>query len=151
MIKLNPKKISKTFKIAFKTEEDRAFANDDRIKSYVFSLGDDKNEKVCYLRFNADRLDEINLTTIAKNEYRSTVNFSNITEVIYIPKYRAVRFESHTGDFYSILKVYWRGQFDLFINWPEKTYKNTIWSEDKDIYPLCLVSLPKNLILSPLK
>lgn len=92
-----------------------------KIKTYVFKLGDDSKYKIGSLWFHEDKLNEVNLTVIAKNEYRSTINFLNITKIVYFPKYRAVKFESHTKTHFSVLKVYWRGQFDLFSNWPEKT------------------------------
>ncbi|KKR84655.1 MAG: hypothetical protein UU32_C0044G0002 [Candidatus Woesebacteria bacterium GW2011_GWB1_41_10] len=114
MANINFDKLSKTLGLSYKTEHDRVFTkNGEHVLSYVFHLGDDKKEKVCSLWFSEDRLNEINLTIIAKNEYRSSICFSNITKVVYVPKYRAVRFESYTKTHISTLKVYWRGQFDL--------------------------------------
>lgn len=59
------------------------------------------------------------------------ISFDNITKVVYIPKYRVVRLESHTKDHFSVLNIYWRGQFDLSCNWDAKIYPKTIWAKDK--------------------
>lgn len=132
MIKINPDKLAKTLQLNYKLEKNKVYLeNGQKIDSYIFDLGDDKKERAASLWFSQG-LNEVNLTIIAKNEYRSTVNFTNVTKVIYIPKYRAIRFESHTGNYFSILKVYWRGQFDLFNNWSEKNYKETVWAKRKD-------------------
>lgn len=130
---INPGKLSKIFKVKYKESYDYVLTEESsKVKTYVFKLGDDREYKTASLYFHEDRLDEVNLTVELKNEYRSSINFTHITKIVYIPKYRAVRFESHTSRHYSILKIYWRGQFDLFSNLLGKNYKETVWVKRKD-------------------
>jgi hypothetical protein len=134
MIKLNPNKISETLKLDFKTTYDMVSSNSRiKTKSYIFKLGEDEKQKVASMYFHEDESDNINITVIEKNNYRSNIVFSKITKIVYIPKYRAVRFESHTKSYFSILKVYWRGQFDLFVNLQQRNYKKTIWAKEKSV------------------
>lgn len=128
-MKINPDKLSKTFKLKYKESYGYILTEDgSKVKTYVFKLGDDRKYKTASLYFHEDKLDEVNLTVELKNEYRSSINFSHITKIVYIPKYRAVRFENHTSRYYSTLKIYWRGQFDLSCNWPEKEHNKTVWA-----------------------
>jgi len=100
--------------------------------TYNFVLNEKSREKSVILSITHSLPKTVSLSIELKNGYRSSVNFGNITKVVYIPKYRAVRLESHTKTHFSILKIYWREQFDLTSGWSEKMYSKTVWAKRKD-------------------
>jgi len=135
---IDPNRLAKTFQIKWRhpSREDPFFpigkkGKVDR-KTYNFILGEEGKEKSMVLSISHDRPRVVSILIEAKNGYQSSIDFGNLTEVIYIPKYRAVRLESNTKTHFSILKIYWRGQFDLSHGLPEGMYSKTIWAKRKD-------------------
>jgi len=129
---IDPNKLAKTFGIEWKkTNLLVDIKKGDKKESFVFDLREKNKKPSISLIFNYDMPKCIHLNIETKNGYCSSIDFENITKVIYIPQYRAVRLESHTKTHFSILKIYWRGQFDLISNYEEKTYPKTVWAKNK--------------------
>ena len=129
---INPNKLAKTFGIKWKKTNllvDTKRGN--KKESFVFDLKEKNKKSSVSLIFNHDMPRYVHINIEAKNGYHSSIDFENITKVVYIPQYRAVRLESHTKTHFSILKIYWRGQFDLISNYKEKVYPKTGWAKNK--------------------
>ena len=103
---------------------------------YIFRLRNTRKEKVSiFLVFDDSMPRDVQLRIEGLNGLESIIDFSKITKVKYIPEYRAVVFESHTKTHFSVLQLYWRGQFDLNMNIPKKYYKKSVWAQTKNQLP----------------
>lgn len=99
---------------------------------YIFRLRTKPKDKTsAFLVFYDTLPKSIYLRIEELNGLQSSIDFENITRVKYIPKFRAVILESHTKTHFSVLKIYWRGQFDLSSNNPQKYYKDSAWDKKK--------------------
>lgn len=133
---IDPNQLAETFGIPWthSVEEDCETGKITEIykDSYNFLLNEEGKEESMRLYFNNKYSNSVTLSIETKNGYGSEIYFSNITKVVYIPQYHAIRLESHTSTHYSVLKIYWRGQFDLTINGKEEIYHKTVWAKRDD-------------------
>lgn len=113
-------KLAKTFELDYKIEKGVVLSTSDKkIASYVFSLTDKKAGKPLTLIIDKDRFNAISLNIPTGNNYVSSLEISNITEVLYNKEYKFVEFISDFETTYSKLKLWWRGQFN-FITYSKK-------------------------------
>ncbi len=133
---IDPDRLAKTFSIQYKhyvlDDCETGEIIEENKNVFIFELNEPEREKSVELTFDHDSPDEVRLNIETKNNYNSKISLSGITNVVYIPQYHAVRLESHTKTHFSILKIYWRGQFDFDVNWDEKFYKDSVWSQRED-------------------
>lgn len=128
---IDPKKLSQTFKLDYSHEEDYETGKKD-LNSFNFNLAEPGRRECMMLSFSHSRPKSVTLKLEMPNGYLSFISFENITRVVYISKYRAIRLESHSKNAYSVLKIYWRGQFELQGNLLESIYPETVWAKTKD-------------------
>lgn len=132
---IDPNKLAETFGIPWthSVEKDCETGKITKVykNSYNFLLNEEGREESMRLYFNKFS-NNVTLSIETKNGYGSTIYFSNITKVVYIPQYHAIQLESHTPTHYSVLEISWRGQFDLTINGEEETYPKTVWAKRDD-------------------
>jgi hypothetical protein len=82
---------------------------------YEFLLREtiEATSRMCLI-YSLSQPDGVRLET-ESSSYRSKIVLRDIETVIYEPQYRAVTFKSAPGKNASMFKIWWRGQYDLFI------------------------------------
>lgn len=130
---VDPDRLAETFGIEWEKSDLHTFLDNEDNFSYCFKLKDKRGESGVELYINDETPNKVYLNIEQLNEYTSTINFGNITKVVYIPEYRKVRFESHTKTHYSVLEIYWRGQFGLIISNDEKYYSESVWGKKESL------------------
>jgi hypothetical protein len=131
--KIDPEKLSKTFGIEYKKSSLYTPIGTKKKKTFHFSLEEKGKKKSVNLFYNPELPDSVFLQIETENGYSSYIEFSNVNKVTYISEYRKIIFESHTKTHFSILEVYWRGQFSLAHGWEEKIYSKSTWAKSDQI------------------
>jgi hypothetical protein len=122
-------KLAEIFGIEWEKSELHVFLDDKDGFSYCFKLRNKRGDSGIRLYLYDELPNQVSIDIESQNDYSSSIVFGNITKVKYIPKYRAVRLESHTKTHFSILKIYWRGQFDLLTGLKEENYSKSVWGK----------------------
>lgn len=132
---INPQKLAETFNIKLEqgsVEE----GSHEYFGQYIFRLKNKTADRTSvFLVFDDSMPCEVQLRVESLNGLESIIDFNNITKVKYIPEFRAMVIESHTKTHFSVLKLYWRGQFDLNLSIPKKYYKKSVWAQTKNQIP----------------
>lgn len=130
---IDPDLLSNSFGIKYKVKKQTIYSpkGEESESVFSFNLKEKNKDSSMFIEVHSSLPNSIWLILETKNRYISKIDFSNITDVKYIPEYKKVIFESHTKTNFSILEVYSRGQFTLTHGWKESDYSKSVWNLKK--------------------
>jgi hypothetical protein len=119
---INPEKISEALGIPWEhPREENCYTGEVKVLSKLFlwplrkRSDDPALMTLHYSVGNLGCLERIDLH-IESGGYESTIAFEGVQKVEYVPQYHYVEFKRWRGEYPDKLKVWWRGQFDLYLS-----------------------------------
>lgn len=115
---IDPVKLAKTFQLPWvhpgSDDNDIGEISNRDNDRYLFYLSEDEKKASMEFYFRHVEPDTIFLRFEIGNSYESFLYFRSITNVEYFPKDKMICLKSKEDRHPSLLKLWWRGQFELW-------------------------------------